>query len=266
MNFKAKKNLARLALCFAVASGSSANTNTAIIFVHGAHFNANAWQLVQTKLNNQIPSYAVNLPGRNDNILAKKISLELSAASLCSFLATIPNEKMIVAHSQGGAVVNASLSICPEETVRKVVYLSAVAPLNGDGVFSKLNKTDETHYFSGVHYNEQEQLMEISNPTNFANSFAQDATPEQKTWLLANAFSEPAFIGEGKVALNRQRFDSIEKYYIFAKQDQIISLESQQNIANDLNLKGSFEINSGHLPMLTNSQELTNLLVKIREI
>jgi hypothetical protein len=53
---------------------------------------------------------------------------------------------------------------------------------------------------------------------------------------------------------------------VFAKRDQIISLESQQKIANDLDLKASFEIDSGHLPMLTNSQELTNVLIKISEL
>lgn len=265
MNSFVKNSLSCLALSLSTAMVSAAETSS-IVFVHGAHFNADAWQLVQTQLKDQVKSYAVNLPGRNDRILPEKVTMELSAASLCSFMASIPEEKMVVAHSQGGAIVNASLSLCPDEAVSKVVYLTAVAPLNDEGVFTKLNKADETHYFSGVQFNEQKQLMEISNPKNFANSFAQDATPEQQAWLKKHAVAEPAPIGEGKITLNQTRFDSLEKYYVFAKRDQIISLESQQKIANDLDLKASFEIDSGHLPMLTNSQELTNVLIKISEL
>jgi len=238
MNSYVKKSLAGLTFCLTSITGAIANTNNSIVFIHGAHFSSDSWQLVQTELtNNEITSYAVNLPGRNDLILPNKISLELSAASLCSFLGTIPNKKMIVAHSQGGAIINASLSFCPEETIEKIVYLTAVAPLNNEGVFTKLNKTDELSYFSGVQYNQQKQLMEISDFEKFSNSFAQDATPKEKNWLLTHSKSEPAPIGEGKMTLSQQPFDSLEKYYIFAKNDQIISLESQKKDSEGFKLK-----------------------------
>lgn len=268
MNTFVKTSLSCLALSISVASVSTASAaeSSSIVFVHGAHFNADAWQRVQEKLDNKTNSYAVNLPGRNDHILPEKVSMELTAASLCTFMASIPEKKMIVAHSQGGAIINAALSICPDEPIDKVVYVTAVAPLDNEGVFTKLNKSDETHYFSGVQFNEQRKLMEISNTDNFAKSFAQDANPTEQAWLKEHAVAEPAPIGEGTVTLNKQRYDALDKYYIYAKRDQIISLESQQKIAKDLDLKASFEIDSGHLPMLTNSQELSDLLIQISEL
>ncbi|MFC3153235.1 alpha/beta hydrolase [Litoribrevibacter euphylliae] len=269
MNTFVKKSLSCLVLSLSAASASTVNAaeSSSIVFVHGAHFNADSWQPLQEQLNNQVTSYAVNLPGRNDNILPEKVTLDIAATSLCSFMASIPEEKkMVVAHSQGGAIVNASLSVCPDESIEKIVYVTAVAPLEDEGVFTKLNKADETHYFSGIHFNEQKQSLEISNQQNFANSFAQDANPSQQEWLVKNAVAEPAPIGEAKLKLNKERFNEVNKYYVYAKRDQIISLESQQKIAKDLDLKASFEIDSGHLPMLTKTEELSDLLIKISEM
>lgn len=267
MNGLLKKSLSCLALgcTFATVPVAQAADAPAMVLVHGAHFTATAWERVQAQLGDRIDSHAIDLPGRNDHFLPEKVSLELSAASLCSFMSTIPGDKVVVAHSQGGAVVNASLSLCPDENISKLVYVTAVAPLNGEGVFSKLSKADETHYFAGVSFNEKTMRMDISNPDNFASSFAQDANAEQQQWLKQQAVAEPAGIGEGTIDLNRERFEALDKYYVFAKRDQIISLESQQRTAGDLDLAASFEIDSGHLPMLTHSKALADLLVQISE-
>ncbi len=233
-----------------------------LVLVHGAHFSGNAWAEVQHVLNKQFKNVAVNLPGREDKITPHKVTMALSAGSLCQSLGRIQGNKIIIAHSQGGAIVNESLNVCPSEPITKIIYVTAVSPLNNSEVFSKLSKKDETNYFKGVHFNEPLELLEIGNKKKFANNFAQDATPSQRDWLNEWAVPEPAPVGGSKIKLNKRRFDAIDKYYVFTEQDKIISMESQQNIADSLNLKGTYSINSGHLPMLTHSQELGDILIK----
>ncbi|GAA3921380.1 alpha/beta hydrolase [Litoribacillus peritrichatus] len=243
--------------------GAQTQEKPTLVFVHGAHFTASSWQQVQTELKDTYPSVAVNLPGRNDKIIPNQVSMELSAGSLCQSLGQISGDKVLVAHSQGGAIVNAALNICPKENIEKIVYVTSVAPLDGEDVFAKLSKADEEHYFQGIRFNEQMELLEISDSEKFANNFAQDASGEQRKWLINSAVAEPAPVGGSKIKLNQQRFDDIEKHYVFAKRDQIISIESQNKIADSLKLKSTFTINSGHLPMLTQSKELANILVQV---
>jgi hypothetical protein len=66
--------------------------------------------------------------------------------------------------------------------------------------------------------------------------------------------------------LNEKRYQDIEKYYVFAKNDQIISHATQQKIAKSIDLKGTYTLNSGHLPMLTQSKKLADILLKIAEL
>lgn len=249
------------ALTFSVAN--AATENKKLIFVHGAHFTADSWQPVQHALPDNIESFALNLPGRHDSFKPAAVSLDISAAKLCSFMAQVSGNKVVVAHSQGGAIANASLALCPNEDITDIVYVTAVAPLHNTKVFSMLSKADDEYYYSGVQYNEAEDLLEIFDANKFAESFAQDANTSEQQWLTKHAVNEPGPVGASKLKLNQQRFDQINKHYVFAKQDRIISYQTQQAIAKSLSLKGSYQIDSGHLPMLTKTNEFADILLKI---
>lgn len=251
------------ALTLGASAAVQADDTKTMVLVHGAHFTAAAWQPLQQLMGSAVNTVAVDLPGRNDNITPARVSLELSAGMLCKSLGAIAGQKTLVAHSQGGAIVNAALELCPAEAIEKIVYVTAVAPLQGAGVFSLLSKADEASYFQGVSFNEQAQRLDIANPERFADSFAQDATPQQRNWLNALAVMEPAMVGGSVISLDPARFAKIDKYYVFADHDRIISLESQRRIADSLDLAASYHINSGHLPMLTQSRALADVLLTI---
>ncbi|MBB1487360.1 alpha/beta fold hydrolase [Oceanospirillum sediminis] len=264
MSTRFKTLLSGMTLSFAMTGTSiAAQPAPEVIFVHGAHFTAQSWAALQNRLDGQISSHAVELPGRNDQLKPSAVSLDISAASLCQFMAKISGDKMLVAHSQGGAIVNASLGLCPGETITDIVYITAVAPLNKTKVFSLLSEKDDEYYYSGVKYNESSDLLEISDQDNFVATFAQDATASQKKALLEVAVNEPGSVGASKVKLNEDRFNQIDKYYVYAKEDKIISFESQKKIAATLDLKNSYEIDSGHLPMLTRVNQLADILLNI---
>lgn len=269
MSIRFKTLLSGMALTLAVSgSATAAQSAPEIIFVHGAHFTAQSWEGLQKKLkklDHRIISHAVELPGRNDQLMPSAVSLDISAASLCQFMGTVSGDKMLVAHSQGGAIVNAALALCPGETITDIVYVTAVAPLNKTKVFSLLSEKDDEYYYSGVKYNESADLLEISDIERFSDTFAQDANAAQKKVLRQLAVDEPGPVGASKVKLNQSRFDQIDQYYVYAKQDKIISFDSQKKIAATLNLKASYEIDSGHLPMLTQVDQLAEILMEIHE-
>ncbi len=234
-----------------------------LVLVHGAHFTDSSWSGLQQTMQPDWKTYAIDLPGRNDKLLPHTVSLDVSAAALCKSLGGIKGEKILVAHSQGGAVVNAALAICPDEELAKIVYLTAVSPMNDTSPFELLSEKDEQGYFSGIHYNKEIKLLEISDKQKFADSFAQDASKSQQQELILNAVSEPSPIGGTKVTLNRTRFKQIDKYYIYAQKDLVISYESQKKIAKTMELKGEYTLDSGHLPMLTKTKELAKILNEI---
>lgn len=260
-----KKAVCGAVAVLAMSTVAEAAAEPTLVLVHGAHFAADAWQPLQNALGDRVKSVAVDLPGRNDNILPASVSLEMSAGMLCKSLGAVEGEKVLVAHSQGGAMVNAALGLCPDESISKLVYVSAVAPLNDTKVFSLLSKEDDQNYFEGVVFDEAAELLKIADPDKFADNFAQDATAEQRRWLKTHAVNEPAPAGGSKMKLDSDRFQQLDKYYVFAERDRIISLPSQQRIAESLKLKATFRLDSGHLPMLTQTDALADILLQVVE-
>jgi len=259
------KKLMLAAAVSLMAAGQSyaGSSEQHIVFVHGAHFTAASWQPVQEQLNGKHSTLAVDLPGRNDSIAAKKVDLALSAGYLCKSIGALSGSKILVGHSQGGAVVNAALNICPDEEISSVVYVTAVAPLDKAKVFGLLSKQDDENYFKGINYNESAKMLEIKSADEFAAVFAQDANQAQRDVMAKDAVDEPATIGSEKMSLNQERFAGIDKYYVFANQDKLISLSSQQKIAESIGVKDSFGVDSGHLPMLTQPARLAAILDEI---
>lgn len=258
-----------ISACLGLLTYLSVNTlafaasNTSLIFIHGANFKANSWDQVQVHLDNKINMVAIDLPGRNDHISPSKATLALAAGMTCKAMAEISGDKILVAHSQGGAVANATLATCPNEAIVKIVYVTSVVPLNDTAVFSMLNKTDKNSYFTGLQYDKEEQLIKIVDVDAMAKNFAHDANQQQLNWIKNQSVDEPSALGSSKVILNEKRFQEIDKYYIFAENDHIISHTTQKKIAKSIELKKSYTLKSGHLPMLTQSKALAALLLKI---
>ncbi len=240
----------------------SATNDSVIVFVHGAHLTANSWQEVALSLKEKgYQSMAVNLPGREDNINPKDITLNSSAKYLCDAINSLNKKITFVTHSQGGAVVNHAQSICPSVEVDRIIYLASVSPLKGEKPFDLLSKEDETNYFKGVGYDENTGLMIINNKDAFVESFSSNSNPSQREAILTSSVSEPAYIADGIVNNDIKKFSAIRKFYIFTEQDKIISMASQVKIEKQLKTIKTSSINSGHIPMITHPDDLVSILL-----
>jgi pimeloyl-ACP methyl ester carboxylesterase len=231
-----------------------------VVFIHGAHLKAASWSLVQENLTKaNIPSHTINLPGRTHSSNPEDITITYVAQAMCDELQKLSQPLSLVVHSQGGAIAHKTLTLCNNIQVNDIVYVSAVAPINGAKPFSLLSKKDEENYFAGVKY--ENGWMKIANKSAFLSTFTDTQSVKLKEIIMSNSVDEPAITGEGKVQLNKETLKNINKSYIYAKNDKIISFESQQRIAESIGIKNTYTIDSGHLPMITQPVELSKAIV-----
>lgn len=251
-----------LGVTLAMVSGVASAADN-LVLVHGAHFAADSWRVMTPHLSPNTKVLAVNLPGRDNETNAEHLTLTDYAKALCLSLSKLSGDVHIAAHSQGGAVVHRALGLCPEVNIASITYITSVAPLQGETAFELLNKQDYTNYEKSITFNESSHRMEIQDKGIFADYFAQDATPAARQILTSAALSEPAHIGDEVMALPKEKLASVNKYYVFANQDKIISLDSQLKIAEQIDLQSVYSLDTGHSPMLTQPKQLAEILNQI---
>ncbi len=244
-------------------AASSANASTHLVLVHGAHFAADSWSQVKAYIKPITKVVAINLPGRDGVSNAKDITLTDYAEALCQSLSTLHGDIHIAAHSQGGAVANRALHLCPEVKVKSITYVTSVAPTQGQTAFELLNQQDSDNYMASMKFDEATHRMKIKDKDMFASYFAQDANAEQKQTLANIALAEPTHIGDEIIALKPELLAKVAKYYVFANQDKIISLKSQVKIAEQIDLQGVYALDSGHSPMLTQAKPLAQIFNQV---
>ena len=269
------KSIAAIMFCAGIAgcSDNSANGNTdaeitnkppqasnsqpsisasTLVFVHGAHSTAGVWTDVTKQLTQDgFTTHTVNLPGRTATENPNEITLDRSSQVLCESIKDIDTKITFIAHSQGGAVVNNSLSICPTKQISSIIYLTAVVPLDGDTPYSLLSKADEIHYLKGIEYNEKTGWMSITDRKAFASVFSNSQSQQILEKLAAIAVDEPAVIGEGVSHFDSARYAQINKSYIYTEFDKIISLASQKTIAKTIKPSEERILETGHMPMIS---------------
>lgn len=233
-------------------------SHTNIHFVHGANLKAKSWDLLRDSVN--FRSLAIDLPGRNDSIAHKSINLTVSAKALCNSLVGFDT---VIVHSQGGAVINHALGLCPEKKIQKIIYISAVVPLPGEKAFQNLSTSDEENYFKGITFDETKLSMVITNADMFLNSFAPKASPEMKRYIWMNSTSEPAAIGDEFVQYDEKEMNKIKKYYIRTLEDKIVSIESQDKMILNAGIESIYSIESGHLSMFIEYENLAKILNEV---
>lgn len=234
-----------------------------VVLVHGAHFSGKAWEPLIASLRDTTNIVAVNLPNTQTALNGKDVTLTDYAQSLCSALRSSAGNIHLVVHSQGGAVAHQSLAICPQTLIKSITYVSAVAPLNGQKAFDLLSDSDYKNYMSAVELDENSHRMVIANKSAFIENFAQDATEKQQLFILDNVLPEPAYIGDEVIKVDPAQLAKIDKYYIFANLDRIISLKSQLNITQQIDLKRVYSLDTGHSPMATQPKRLADILAEI---
>ncbi|PKA56137.1 Salicylic acid-binding protein 2 [Apostasia shenzhenica] len=145
-------------------------------------------------------------------------------------------EKLIlVGHSFGGMSLGLAMEAYPEK-IAAGVFVTAFMP-------------DTTH--SPSHILEQAYL-------SFSDQDLTLATLMVRTTAL--------FLAElgKKPALTKERYGSVDKFYILCDEDKAISADLQQLMIKNNPVKEVIQIKGAdHMPMLSKSQELCNFLVKI---
>ena len=191
------------------------SNDATVVIAHGAWADGSSWAKVINSLAAQgIQVIAVPLP---------LTSFSDDVAALERTLARVRGPVVLAGHAYAGAVIGATRN----EKVRALVYVTALAPDEGETVADLFYRT-EPHPQAPMLTPDEQGIIYLPKAA-FAAAFAQHATAEEQTLLAA--VQRPISTACITVAADRPLWKDRPSWFLVAEEDRMIAPENQRFMA-----------------------------------
>jgi len=233
----------------AFSQAKKAENASTIVIIHGAWSSANDWQHVTedlVKAGSQVISF--NLPGHGkDNTAITAISLKLYVDEVKKAIGDKQNV-VLVAHSFGGIVASqVAEQISPQ--IKKIIYVAAYVPKNGESLLSIAQTDAESHIGKNLIVDEKAGIATVRKE-GVADVFMADAPKQVADYVSNNLKAEPLAPLATPVALTDGNFGKINKVFVYSLNDHTIGYSLQQKMVKDAGIQRMYSLPSSHTPFI----------------
>ena len=250
-----------------ISSGCSKNgdgipVNT-FVLVHGAWQGPYVWSTVKAKLESKGQKViVVELPGHGSDT-TPPVALTIGAYrdKVVAAINKTSGKVILVGHSMGGVVISAVAEQIPNR-IKKLVYVGAFLPANGQSLLDLAFQDAESLLGPSLIPSADQLTLDIDRK-KVISIFCQDASEENKSLVLSQFRVEPAIPFTNKAVLTANNFGNVDKCYISTLQDHAIGVSLQNKMLNAAHITKVYPINSSHCPFLSKPDELVNIFLDI---
>lgn len=235
------------------------------VLVHGAWAGPFAWQMVKDTLEdsgNQV--ITVQLPGHSsDATPAGTLHMNAYIDHVSGTIEKIGSRVILVGHSLAGMIISGVAEQIPG-LIEKLVYVAGYVPQNGQSAYAISLEDKESLLGASLMVSDDQSEFDIKRE-DIVNIVCQDGTEEVQKLILDNYKAEPAAPFSDPVSLSDEKFGIVEKYYIETLQDHGIGNDLQKQMIAQAQIKNTYELDSGHTPLLSKPAELSKILQEIAQ-
>jgi len=231
------------------------------LLIHGAW--GAAWEFnnvseLLTKQGHKVT--AIDLPGHGHN------KAEISAVTMQAYVQTViatlnelDGKVVLVGHSLAGAIISQVAELIPE-SIERLIYVAAMLLENGESPLSVMQADEEGLLLPNTLFSEDGSYATVNEET-VRNVLLNDVIDlayldEILPKFLFKQATEPFM---AKAQLTNDNFGSVEKYYIKASIDKVISPRAQDKMMTNWPLKREFTLESGHFPLTSIPEKLVDV-------
>jgi pimeloyl-ACP methyl ester carboxylesterase len=239
-------------------SSLSKNKKT-IVIVHGAWSSANDWQHVADYLTSAESNLIiVNLPGHGtDETPISNISLQLYVYEVLKAIGNA-TEVTLVGHSFGGIVISEVAELIAPQ-IKKLIYIAAFVPKNGDSLLSIAQTDSESHVGKNLIVDETSGVA-IINKEAITDVFLADAPKAVAEYITNNLRPEPLAPLATTVTLTDVNFGKLNKVYVHSQNDHTIGYSLQQKMVKEAGILRTYSLPSSHTPFIVFPQILSSII------
>lgn len=256
-----------LCFCFLTCSNTKQEQLPTLVLVHGGWHGAWSWYKVIPLLENKgYPVVAIDLPGNgSDHILPETVSFEDYVEKIQRTAQTIKGPIILVGHSSAGTAIAQASEQLGTQKVKSLVFLDAFMPNNGESVFSLVGKYADPNLAAGSALGESIIVAEDGqtctlNTTKVQNLLYHDCNETDYQMALQKLSPQPIAALATPAQLTDDNYGQLAKYYILCTEAKDFD---KRKMTENVPVKKLFEIESGHSPFFSKSDELVRCFIEI---
>ncbi|GGE60928.1 alpha/beta fold hydrolase [Actibacterium pelagium] len=228
-----------------------------IVLVHGAWGSSLSWGPLTRALRRAgYDVTALDMPGHGDDPTPpEEVTLDDYIDRVVEELESGP-PALLVGHSMGGmAVSGAAERAAPH--VRKLAYISAFLPRHGDSLLDLMRMFPNN--MTDVLLPGPVDGTTLLDPMPAMALLAHDASETMQAQIAAYLQVQPNSPQTDVISLGKA-FESVPKAYVTCLQDRTIPTELQTWMQDAHGVTERYEMDCGHLPMMTQPNQLIEIL------
>lgn len=232
------------------------------LLVHGAW--GAAWEfnkVIELLSNDGHNVIALDLPGHGEN------EANIANVTMSSYVQTVVNainvideQVILVGHSLAGAIISQVAELIPEK-IERLIFVAAMLLKDGDSALSVMQNDEGGQLLPNTIFSEDGSYATISEDT-VRNVLLNDVSDETYLNSIVAKFlfkqaTEPFM---AKAQLTEQKFGSVEKHYIKASIDKVITPAAQEKMLTNWQVDKVFTLESGHFPLTSIPEKLVAVI------
>lgn len=234
------------------------------VLIHGAWHCGWCWAKVTPLLQRAgHKAVAPDLPGHGlDTTPTRAVTLAKYVERVCDVLEAESEPVVLVGHSMGGRVITQTAEQRPER-IRKLVYLTAHIPRNGESAAPLVNGENLQARMQSFRELSADGKHTTFKPEHLREVFYNDCSDEDAAWaqaLLAPQAVEPL---SAKLSLTEGRFGTVPRAYIECTLDNAIPLALQRQIVANTPCQQVVTLETSHSPFMSAPVPLAEALLAL---
>jgi pimeloyl-ACP methyl ester carboxylesterase len=236
------------------------------VLIHGGYHGAWCWEKVLPRLERLgHTALAVDLPGAGQR-LHETATLDTWRGALHE---VIEDGDVLVGHSMGGFAISLAADEVPDK-VRRLIYLSAAVPVDGEPMAAAVSDTHADFAASAgmpaedfvgmVEVTGQGTCIRFTNQLAANRIFYHDCSIEDQDWAWSRLTPLPIALSLEPFHLPRFWGAPIPRDYIVTTDDRTHSIEMDNVFMGRLGLTKAFSIVSSHSPFISRPDDTAMVL------
>lgn len=234
------------------------------LLIHGAWGAAWEFNKVTELLSNDGHNVvALDLPGHGENKAnIADVNMNAYVQTVVKAINDLREDVILVGHSLAGAAISQVAQIIPEK-IESLIYVAAMLLKDGESPLSVMQNDAGGELLPNTLFSEDGSYATISEET-VRNVLLNDVDDEAYLNSIVPRFlfkqaTEPFM---AKAQLTEEKYGSVEKHYIKASIDKVITPAAQEKMLNNWQVDNVFTLESGHFPLTSIPEKLVEIIKK----